>query len=73
MVDIMLMINGTTTVRELLAAYPAAFAVLLRHGMCEDCRSNPPPVPLAHFAAKHCGGNLARLVGEIQGVIRHPG
>jgi len=72
MVEIMLPIDGTTTVRELLAAHPAAFGVLLGHGMCEDCRSDPPPVPLAHFAAKHCGGDLTRLLGEIRGAIARP-
>ncbi len=62
----MLTIEPSTTVRDLLAAHPRAFDVLLRHGMCEDCRSDPPLVPLAHFAAKHCGGDIAGLLREIR-------
>ncbi|MCP4250530.1 MAG: hypothetical protein GY778_26095 [bacterium] len=63
----MLTLDGKTTVRELLTAHPAAFDVLLRHGMCADCKANPPPVPLDHFAGKHCGGDLAGLLEEIRG------
>ncbi len=62
-------IDASTTVRELLAAHPETFAVLLGHGMCEDCRADPPAVPLGHFAAKHCGGDIAALLVELRAVI----
>lgn len=66
----MLMMNGDTTVRDLLLANPNAFDVLLGHGMCADCRDDPPPVPLSHFAAKHCAGDLAGLLGELNQAIQ---
>lgn len=62
-------LNEYTTVRELLTAYPAAARVLLKHGMCEDCQTHPPPVPLGHFARKHCGGDLPGLIEELRQVI----
>ena len=62
----MLAISASTTVKELLTAHPEVFPVLLGHGMCEDCQADPPPVPLGHFAAKHCGGNLAGLLAELE-------
>lgn len=58
-------IDENTTVRELLSSYPDTFQVFLRHGMCEGCKSDPPPVPLHHFARKHCGGNITGLLDEI--------
>ena len=65
----MLAIDENTTVRDLLAAYPQAFDVILRHGMCEDCQADPPPVPLHHFARKHCGGDTPGLLKELNAVI----
>ncbi len=62
----MLRIEATTTVRELLTAYPQVFPVLLSHGMCEDCQDDPPPVPLQHFAAKHCNGNIEDLLQQLR-------
>jgi hypothetical protein len=62
--------NGDTTVRELLSAHPEVFDVLLGHGMCADCQDNPPPVPLAHFADKHCAGDLAGLLEELKQVTQ---
>ena len=62
----MLTIDGNTTVRDLLNQYPQAFDVLAAHGMCADCRHDPPPVPLEHFAKKHCGGNLSGLLEQIE-------
>ncbi len=61
-----MLINGDLTVRELLGEYPEAFGVLAGHGMCADCKADPPPVPLEHFAQKHCGGDLAGLIKEIE-------
>ena len=60
----------TTTVSDLIHMHPEAFEVLARHGMCDDCRRSPPPVPLAHFAEKHCGGNVAGLLDELRATIR---
>ncbi len=59
-------IDPHSTVQELLAEHPVAFDVLAGHGMCEDCKANPPQVPLEHFAQKHCGGNLSGLIAEIE-------
>lgn len=64
-------INGDTTVRELLTEHPGAFDVLASHGMCQDCRDNPPLVPLQHFALKHCGGNLRSLIEQIETALLH--
>jgi len=61
-------IDESTTVRDLLAAHPETFDVLLVRGMCADCRFNPPPVPLGHFAEKHCGGDIEGLLGELKRV-----
>lgn len=65
----MLAIDENTTVRDVLKAHPQAFDVFLRHGMCADCRADPPPVPLHHFAGKHCGGNVAGLIAELNAAI----
>ena len=62
----MLELNESTTVRDLLTAHPEVFDVLLGHGMCADCQADPPPVPLGHFAMKHCDGDLEGLIGEIR-------
>ena len=65
----MLSIHDQTTVRDVLTTYPQTIDVFLRHGMCEDCQADPPPVPLHHFATKHCGGNLQGLIEELKQVI----
>ena len=65
----MLTIDGKTTVRELLTEHPDAFDVLVSDGMCQDCKDNPPPVPLEHFAQKHCGGDLKKLIEQIESAI----
>ena len=62
-------IEPLTRVNDLLASYPEAFSVLLNHGMCADCQANPPAVPLAHFAKRHCGGDIDGLLEEIQVVV----
>lgn len=65
-------LTAETTVRDVLTTYPKTLDVFLSHGMCEDCRTSPPPVPLAVFAIKHCGGDLERLVSELNGIIEPP-
>lgn len=65
----MLAIEESTTVRDLLKAHPNVFQVLLGHGMCEDCKADPPPVPLGQFAKKHCGGNISGLIEELNQTI----
>ena len=65
----MMAIDEMTTVVDLLAVHPQAFGVLRNHGMCEDCKADPPAVPLHHFAAKHCGGDIKGLLGELKEVI----
>ncbi len=62
-------IHRDTTVRDLLTAYPAAFDVLASHGMCQSCKDDPPPVPIHHFAMKHCGGEVDRLIEEVKAVV----
>ena len=62
----MLAIDASTTVKVLLDAHPEVFGVLVRHGMCEDCKADPPPVALGHFAEKHCGGDIERLLEELR-------
>lgn len=59
-------LTPTTTVREVLTAFPQAAEVLLRHGMCADCQESPPPVPLHHFATKHCAGDVVGLIKELE-------
>jgi hypothetical protein len=63
-------IHANTTVRELLTTFPQAFGVLAAHGMCADCKEDPPAVPIRHFAQKHCGGNIDGLLAEIHAVIQ---
>jgi len=63
-------IDGETTVRDLLTQHPEAFDVLAARGMCEDCQADPPPVPLHHFADKHCDGDLKGLICALSAVIR---
>jgi len=65
----MLTLDGDTTVRDLLTRHPEAFDVLAAHGMCEDCKADPPPVPLHHFADKHCAGDLKGLIDALSAVI----
>ena len=67
----MLNIDGNTTVRDLLTEHPNTFDVLVSHGMCQDCKDDAPPVPLEHFAKKHCGGDLKSLIEEVEAAI-HP-
>ena len=70
---VMLSIDGTTTIRDMLGACPEIFDVLLALGMCADCQANPPPVSLEHFARKHCAGALENLLENLRQVIRQSG
>lgn len=65
-------LSEATTVRDLLKAHPHVAPVLLRHGMCADCQADPPPVPLGHFARKHCAGDIEGLLGEIREAMSSP-
>lgn len=62
-------VDGNTTVRDLLTAFPQAADIMIAHGMCADCKSDPPPVPLHQFAKKHCDGNLPGLLDELGAVL----
>lgn len=62
----MLTIDETTTVRAMLAAYPQTFSILVEHGMCAECKADPPPVSLGRFATKHCGGDVAGLIDQLR-------
>ncbi|MBI1388827.1 MAG: hypothetical protein GC154_10315 [bacterium] len=55
----------TDLVCDVLQRHPEAFSVFERHGMCEDCRQSPPPVPIAHFAEKHCDGRVEAFISEL--------
>lgn len=66
----MLKLDGSTLVCDVLLAHPEVFDVFLRHGMCEDCKAAPPPVPLGHFATKHCAGDLDGLIAELGAAAR---
>jgi hypothetical protein len=66
-------IHANMTVRELLTTFPQAFGVLAAHGMCADCKEDPPAVPIRHFAQKHCGGNLDGLLAELHAFIQPEG
>ncbi len=66
---LMHMLDANTTVRDLLSSHPQAFDVLVAHGMCADCKADPPPVALQHFAEKHCDGKICDLLAELQAVI----
>jgi hypothetical protein len=63
-------INEQTTVRDLLTTHPEAFGVLRARGMCGDCETSPPPIPLHHFASKHCNGDVAGLIAAIRDAVR---
>ncbi len=65
----MVSLTPETTVRDLLAAHPQVFSVFELHGMCADCKADPPPVPLRHFASKHCGGDVQGLMRELTAAI----
>jgi hypothetical protein len=68
--EFMLTIDGNTTVRKLLTEHPSAFDVLVLHGMCQDCKDDPPLVPLQHFARKHCDGDLKSLIEQVESAIQ---
>ena len=63
-------LDANTTVRELVTAHPRTFEVLVARGMCKDCKTDPPPVPLHHFAQKHCDGNLSGLLADLEAAIQ---
>ncbi len=65
----MMTIDESTTVLELLTAHPQTFDVLVNHGMCEDCKADPPPIPLHHFAAKHCSGDVEGVLHQLREAI----
>lgn len=56
--------TGESTVCDILTQYPQTFPVFASHGMCEKCKTAPPPVPLHHFAFKH-GIELSQLIKEL--------
>ncbi len=62
-------LDGNTTVLDLLTNHPQVFDVLAARGMCESCKADPPPVPLHHFADKHCDGNLSDLLEALKAAI----
>lgn len=59
------MYKAEDLVCDVLNETPTAFAVFERHGMCQDCKDNPPPVPIRHFAEKHCQGRIDEFLAEL--------
>lgn len=64
------MLNPDDLVSNVLARYPACWAVFLAHGMCEDCRASPPKKPIRHFVRMHCDGDLEGFMAELEAAIR---
>ncbi len=65
----MSLFSADSTVRQILHAYPQAYEVFQAHGMCADCKEDPPPVPLHHFAGRH-GVGLTDLIGQLEAAVR---
>lgn len=63
------MIAATDLVCDVLTKHPAAWSVFESHGMCEDCKKSPPPVPVMHFVNKHCDGKIDEFLQEIHASI----
>lgn len=63
------MYQSDDLVCEVLTRHPAAWNVFVRHGMCEDCKQSPPPVPISHFATKHCDGRIEDFLNELNGEL----
>lgn len=59
------MVQATDLVCDVFANHPSAFDVFERHGMCEDCKQSPPPVPVSHFVEKHCNGQIDAFLSEL--------
>ena len=59
-------ITPATTVKDILDRHPHLFSIFEARGMCEDCKVSPPPVPVGHFAMKHCGGDIEGLLAELE-------
>lgn len=55
---------------DVLAKYPQTWDVFIRHGICEDCRQSPPPVPVSHFANKHCNGRIEMFLQELTNAVQ---
>lgn len=60
------MFHADMLVCDVLKEYPVVWSVFERHGMCDDCKASPPPVPIQHFVDKHCNGDLEMFLGELQ-------
>ena len=61
-------LTGNTTVRDVVIHNPGTFSVFEAHGMCDDCRTSPPSVPLHHFSQKH-EVPLEQLIAELSEVL----
>ncbi len=59
-----IVLTGDSLVRDILTECPDAFSVFEQYGMCDDCKVQPPPVPLHHFSTKH-GVALDQLISEL--------
>lgn len=64
------MIQADDLVCDVFSKYPKAFDVFERHGMCDDCKSSPPPVPVTHFVSRHCDGRIEEFLQELNSYIQ---
>ncbi len=61
--------QATDLVKDVLSTHAQAWAVFERHGICEDCRNDPPPVPIQHFVDTHCDGKIDEFLDELNTAI----
>lgn len=57
--------QATDLVCDVLNQHASAWDVFERHGICEDCKQSPPPVPIQHFVDKHCEGRIEEFLNEL--------
>ena len=63
------MFTPNDLVSDVLSTYPEAWAIFEKHGICEDCKKSPPPVPIHHFVDKHCEGKIEEFLIELNKVL----
>jgi hypothetical protein len=63
------MFKSEDLVCDVLAKHPQTWDVFERHGICEDCKQSPPPVPIMHFVEKHCDGKLDEFLQELNTAV----
>lgn len=64
-----MLLQATDLVCDVLANHTAAWEVFENHGICADCKHNPPPVPIQHFVDMHCDGRIDEFLHELNSAI----